>query len=154
MECADTLLVLTNNKAVLAHRAILSNHSTVLCDMLNHNAATLKPGYKLKVPFLDFAEDETFTLLAYLYATSPSFPSVDAALVVARFSHKFDAPDALRRAEVYLIDYISSSIFATEVSVSSQCLVACSVLLATANLHWPSMSLERSAWLIVCLCTM
>lgn len=127
MDCADTLLMLANDKAVMTHRAYLSNHSTVLCELLNHIAATTKPGGKLKVPLSDFLKDEAMALLAYLYAKSPSFPSVDAALVVARFGHKFNAADALRRAEAYLTAYIKgwqAPTYLPQVSHSSLCHVA------------------------------
>lgn len=127
MESADALLMLANDKAVMAHRAIISSHSTVLCTMLNHIAAISKPGEQLQVPFADFTENETTMLMEYMYAKSPSFPSVDAALVVARFSHKFDAPDALHRAETFLISHMSSAVYDTQVNgpLSVLCCLQC-----------------------------
>ena len=109
MKAADVLLVLDDGTAVLCHSQILSMHSAVICNML---ADLAQHEGKVSVPLPEFTEAQCSALLAYLYANTltsrgAAFEThgradLDAAVIVARFAHTYDAPHALRHVEAYL----------------------------------------------------
>ena len=115
MATADMVLILDSGVGVLCHSQILALHSTVICNMLTDLAGE-HPG-RIKFPLPEFTETQCSALLAWLYSSTPSKGAAfeghdaaahDAAVVVARFAHKYDAPHALRHVAAYLTAFMDA----------------------------------------------
>ena len=117
MESADVLLVLDDGTAVPCHSHILSMHSAVLCNMLK-DLARQHDEKVIRIPLEDFTEAQCSALLSYLYDNSlsckgaafaeHSAAACDAAAVVARFAHTYDAPHALRHVEAFMAAFLDA----------------------------------------------
>ena len=113
MKTADVLLVLDDGVAILCHSQILSKHSAVFCNMFSDLA---QHEGKVKIPLPGFSEAQCSALLTYLYSNGLTSSGVafatqgrahlDAAGVVARFAHTYDAPHVLRHVEAYLTAFM------------------------------------------------
>lgn len=104
------LLVLKDSKKALAHRAVLASHSAVLSTMLAHLADTGEaPGQKLELPLSVYDKKECTAILSCLYSKHLRFDDVEAAILGAKFGHKFDAPAILQSAEAHLVDFVAST---------------------------------------------
>ena len=112
MKTADVLLLLDSGAAILCHSQILCLHSAVLRNMLADLVASQRTTKRLRIPLADFTEAQCSALLAYFYNCGVSgkgtlldyddSANYSAAVAVARFAHKYDAPHALRHAEAHL----------------------------------------------------
>ena len=114
LKAADVLLVLDDGTAILCHSQILSVHSSVISNML---ADLNQHEGKVRIPLPEFTEAQCLALLEYLYSTGlasrgAAFETrgrahLDAAGVVARFAHTYDAPHVLRHVEAYLATFMA-----------------------------------------------
>lgn len=115
MATADMVLVLDDGVGVLCHSQVLALHSTVICNMLADLAGERLD--RIKFPLPDFTEAQCSALLAWLYNSVPSKGAAfeghgvaahAAAVVVARFAHKYDVPHALQHVATYLTAFMDA----------------------------------------------
>ena len=91
-------------------------HSAVLCNMLKDLAR--QHDEKVRIPLADFTEAQCSALLTYCYDNSVSCKGAafaehsaaacDAAAVVVRFAHTYDAPHALRHVEAFMAVFLDA----------------------------------------------
>lgn len=105
------VMLMAEGQQFPAHRFVLGVNSAVFAEMFSEAMSSSSlPVDQLSIPLVDDAAKDVHTALTYFYRgcavmspTRPNLQSIEDAVSLAKFAHKYNVTDLVRECESFLI---------------------------------------------------